>query len=254
MPNPKLSRTRGIFLLPNLFTTAGLFAAFYSIVAAMQQQYESAAIAIFFALIADVLDGRVARLTNTQSEFGAYYDSLVDVISFGVAPALLMFNWSLHTLGKVGWLAAFIYTAATALRVARFNALAQNTDKRFFHGLACPAAAVMLASIVWFCQVYQFDHFVLHILFLLVILLLSLLMVSNVRYYGFKDIDLRKALPWMAALLIVLVIVTISLNPPLVILIGCTGYVLAGPIYTYSILVKKKYHLRRTQPHHHDQK
>jgi CDP-diacylglycerol---serine O-phosphatidyltransferase len=241
MAKPKLSRTRGVFLLPNLLTTAGLFAAFYSIVAAMEQQYEIAAIAIFFALVADILDGRVARLTNTQSEFGAQYDSLADVISFGVAPALLMFNWSLHSLGKVGWLAAFIYTAATALRLARFNTSIQGTDKRFFCGLACPAAAVMLASIVWFCHVYQIDgQSSLSIVFLLVIIALSLLMVSNVRYYSFKDIDLRKALPWMTALLIVLVITMISLNPPLMVLLGCTGYVLSGPIYTYTVLLKAR--------------
>jgi CDP-diacylglycerol--serine O-phosphatidyltransferase len=241
MAKSKQARTRGVFLLPNLLTTAGLFAAFYSIVAAMEQQYEVAAIAIFFALVADILDGRVARLTNTQSEFGGQYDSLADVISFGVAPALLMFNWSLHSLGKVGWLAAFIYTAATALRLARFNTLIQGTDKRFFYGLACPAAAVMLASIVWFCQVYQIDgQSSLRIVFLLVVIVLSLLMVSNVRYYSFKDIDLRKALPWMTALLIVLVITMISLNPPLMILIGCTGYVLSGPVYTYAVLLKAR--------------
>src|SRR3990167_2785723 len=140
---------RGIYLLPNLLTTAVLFAGFYSIVAAMKGHFDTAAIAIFVAMIADGLDGRVARLTNTQTPFGAQYDSLSDMVAFGLAPALVVFSWSLFHLGKLGWLIAFLYTAATALRLARFNTQLNDKDKRYFRGLPCPSAAGIVASIVW---------------------------------------------------------------------------------------------------------
>src|SRR5580698_3399259 len=144
-PLPKRGQPRGIYLLPNLFTTAALFAAFYSIIAAVKSYFDVAAIAIFVAMVADTLDGRVARMTNTQSAFGAEYDSLSDMVAFGVAPALLVYSWSLSVLGKLGWLAAFLYTAATALRLARFNTQAQHQDKRYFQGIPCPSAAGIVA-------------------------------------------------------------------------------------------------------------
>jgi CDP-diacylglycerol--serine O-phosphatidyltransferase len=144
---PEKTPQRGIYLLPNLLTTAALFAGFYSIVAAMKGHFESAAIAIFVAMIADGLDGRVARLTHTQSEFGAEYDSLSDMAAFGIAPALVVYSWSLSSLGKLGWLAAFLYAAATALRLARFNT--QVSDKEYFQGLPSPSAAGAIASIIW---------------------------------------------------------------------------------------------------------
>jgi CDP-diacylglycerol--serine O-phosphatidyltransferase len=149
------SPKRGVYLLPNLLTTAALFAGFYSIVSAMKGHFDTAAIAIFIALIADGLDGRVARMTNTQTDFGAQYDSLSDMVAFGVAPALVIYSWSLSTLGKLGWLAAFLFTAGVALRLARFNT--QLSDKRYFQGLPCPAAAAMLASVVWMISSYEFD-------------------------------------------------------------------------------------------------
>ena len=149
---------RGIYLLPNMITTAAMFSGFYAIVAAMDGRFEAAAVAIFIAMILDGLDGRVARLTNTQSDFGVQYDSLSDLVSFGIAPALLMYNWSLSfmkqdsiTLGKLGWLAAFIYVAAAALRLARFNTQAGTADKNYFQGLATPAAAGTMVSAIWFC-------------------------------------------------------------------------------------------------------
>ncbi len=141
---------RGIYLLPNLFTTGALFAGFYSIVAAINAQFESAAIAIFVAMVLDGMDGRIARLTNTASEFGMEYDSLSDMVSFGLAPALIMYQWALSDIGKLGWLASFVYTASAALRLARFNTQADSIDKRFFQGLPSPAAAAVLAGMIWF--------------------------------------------------------------------------------------------------------
>ncbi|MCK5497771.1 MAG: CDP-diacylglycerol--serine O-phosphatidyltransferase, partial [Gammaproteobacteria bacterium] len=141
-----MKRRRGIYLLPNLFTTAGLFAGFYGIVSGMNSQFEAAAIAIFIAMVMDGLDGRIARLTNTQSDFGVEYDSLSDMISFGLAPSLIMYQWALSGMGKLGWLAAFVYTASTALRLARFNTQAGSVDKKFFQGLPSPAAAALLAG------------------------------------------------------------------------------------------------------------
>ena len=148
----KTVRHRGIFLLPNLITTAGLFCGFYAIVASMRGDFESAAIAIFFAAIFDGLDGRVARLTNTSSKFGEEYDSLADMVSFGVAPALVMYSWGLSDLGKFGWSAAFVYVACAALRLARFNTQIDTADKNYFTGLASPAAAAVIASTVWVCH------------------------------------------------------------------------------------------------------
>src|SRR3989338_749637 len=147
--SPNTTSPRSIYLLPNLFTTAALFVGFYSIVAAMKGYFDIAAMAVFVAMIADGLDGRVARLTNTQTAFGAQYDSLSDMVAFGVAPALVVYSWSLSYLGKLGWLAAVLYTAATALRLARFNAQPHDYDKRYFQGLPCPAAAGVIAGMVW---------------------------------------------------------------------------------------------------------
>ena len=147
--NGQKVRHRGVYLLPNLFTTAALFAGFYAIIAAMHGNFDSAAIAIFIAMVFDGMDGRVARLTNTSSAFGEQYDSLSDMVSFGLAPALVMFSWSLHDLGKLGWAAAFIYAACAALRLARFNTQIGIVDKKHFVGLASPAAAAIIASIVW---------------------------------------------------------------------------------------------------------
>lgn len=193
--NPKESHS-GIYLLPNLFTTASLFAAFYSIVASLKAQYETAAVAIFIGMLADGLDGRIARLTNTQTAFGAQYDSLSDMVTFGVAPALLLYSWNLHHLGKVGWLVAFMYTAAVALRLARFNIQVETADKRYFQGLACPPAAAIVSALVWFCYQNQLTHFVFAVLTAVIAVFTAILMVSNVRYYSFKEIDFKGKVPF----------------------------------------------------------
>lgn len=233
-------RRRGIYLLPNLFTTGCLFAGFYAIVAAMTDRFEPAAIAIFIAMIMDGLDGRVARLTNTQSAFGAEYDSLADMISFGLAPALVMFVWALSDLGKLGWLAAFIYTAGTALRLARFNTQVGRADKRYFQGLASPAAAAVMAGLIWVGNGYDLEGQGIAIVALVVTVLMGVLMVSNVRYRSFKDLDLKGRVPFVAILVVVLIFVLISIDPPQVLLAGFGLYALSGPVVTLVTLRRRR--------------
>lgn len=231
---------RGIYLLPNLFTTAGLFAGFYAIVAAMKGVFDLAAIAIFVAMIMDSLDGRVARLTNTQSAFGAEYDSLSDLASFGIAPALVVYSWSLNALGKLGWLAAFIYAAAGALRLARFNTQIGIADKRYFQGLPIPAAAGVIASLVWLGSDYAIPGTGVAILIGSITVLAALLMVSNIRYHSFKHVDLKGRVPFVAILVIVLIFVAISLDPPKVLFLLAFGYAISGPILTLWNLRKTR--------------
>ncbi|HHO59659.1 MAG TPA: CDP-diacylglycerol--serine O-phosphatidyltransferase, partial [Thiotrichales bacterium] len=190
----KKKRRRGIYLLPNLITTAALFAGFYGIVAAINGRYEQASVAVFIAMVLDALDGRVARLTNTQSEFGAEYDSLADMGSFGLAPALIMYVWSLSSLaeyswqwGKLGWLAAFMFVACAALRLARFNTRASSTDKRYFQGLPSPAAAGVVVGFVWACHDLGIAGNEVAFFALPVIVFAGAMMVSNISYYSFKD-------------------------------------------------------------------
>lgn len=228
-------RRRGIYLLPNLFTTASLFAGFYAIVSAMNGRFEPAAVAIFVAMVLDGMDGRIARLTNTQSEFGAQYDSLSDMISFGLAPALVVYEWSLLMLGKLGWLAAFVYAAATALRLARFNTQVGIADKRYFQGLASPAAAAVVAGFVWIGDDYGFRHgAVLGPLTWVITVVTALLMVSTFRYHSFKNLDLRDRVPFVTVLVVVLVFVFISLNPALVLFALFSLYALSGPVLTLA--------------------
>jgi CDP-diacylglycerol---serine O-phosphatidyltransferase len=230
----------GVYLLPNLFTTASLFAAFYSIVASLKAQYEVAAIAIFIGMIADGLDGRIARLTNTQTAFGAEYDSLSDMVTFGVAPSLLLYSWHLHDLGKIGWLVAFIYTAAVALRLARFNTQVATADKRYFQGLACPPSAAILSSFTWFCYQNQLDHFAISILAAVISIAASVLMVSNIRYYSFKEIDFKGKVPFLYLLLMIILFVAIASNPSLVLFTGFVAYALSGPVQTLFALRRKR--------------
>ena len=212
-----IKRRRGIYLLPNLFTTSALFAGFYAIAAAMNGRFESAAIAIFIAMILDGMDGRIARLTKTETDFGVQYDSLSDMVSFGLAPALVIYQWSLHDLGKLGWLAAFIYAAAAALRLARFNTQAGSADKRYFQGLPCPAAAAVIAGLVWFGSVGQpVDSNTLVVFAFSLTICVGLLMVSNIRYYSFKQFDLHGKVPFFNILFIVLIIALIAVRPSLV--------------------------------------
>ncbi|MGF1612655.1 MAG: CDP-diacylglycerol--serine O-phosphatidyltransferase [Gammaproteobacteria bacterium] len=223
---------REIYLLPNLFTTAALFAGFYAIVAAMNGRFAAAAVAIFVAMVLDGVDGRVARMTHTQSAFGAEYDSLADMVSFGLAPALVVYAWSLSWLGKVGWLAAFIYAAGAALRLARYNAQVGSADKRYFQGLPSPSGAALLAAVVWLGDDYGISGQTAVGLTMAVTLAAGLLMVSNIRYHSFKELDLRGRVPFVALLAVVLVFVFVSSHPPLVLFLMFAAYALSGPILT----------------------
>lgn len=223
---------RGIYLLPNLFTTAGLFAGFYAIVAAMKGLFDVAAIAIFIAMIADGIDGRVARLTNTDTDFGAEYDSLADMVAFGLAPALVVYSWSLSGLGKLGWLAAFCYAAATGLRLARFNAQLDNVDqdKRYFYGLPCPSGAALIASMVWLAHNLSISGMAINIFAAIITVLAAALMVSNIPYHSFKKLDFKGKVPFFALLLLVLIFVGIALDPPLILFITFYAFALSGPV------------------------
>ncbi len=234
-------RRRGIYLLPNLFTTAALFAAFYAIVSAVNARHEAAAIAIYVAMVLDGMDGRIARMTNTQSAFGAEYDSLSDMIAFGLAPALTIYLWALESMGKLGWLAAFIYTAAAALRLARFNTQVASADKRYFQGLPSPAAAAVLAGMVWVGASGDYVTAGLVTLVAFVATLaLALLMVSNVRYHSFKNLDLRGRVPFVTVLAMVAVLVFISLDPSLVLCSGFVLYAIWGPVGTVRDLRRRR--------------
>ncbi|MBC7945708.1 MAG: CDP-diacylglycerol--serine O-phosphatidyltransferase [Burkholderiales bacterium] len=223
-------RRRGIYLLPNLFTTAGLFAGFYAIVQAMNGRFEYAAIAIFVAMVTDSLDGRVARLTRTQSAFGVEYDSLSDMVAFGVAPALVIYVWALQGLGKLGWLAAFIHCAGAALRLARFNTQVEVADKRYFQGLPSPAAAALVAGLVWTMNDFQIAGRDVAWLAWFVTLFTGITMVSAVRFYSFKDVNFRRSVPFVFMLLLVLSFMLVSYDPPTVlfglfVVYGLSGYV-----------------------------
>ncbi|MEH6591992.1 MAG: CDP-diacylglycerol--serine O-phosphatidyltransferase [Halioglobus sp.] len=232
--NGKTVRRQGIYLLPNLFTTGGLFAGFYAIIAALRGDFESAPIAIFVAMVFDGLDGRIARLTNTSSKFGEQYDSLADMVSFGVAPALVIYSWGLGDLGKFGWSAAFIYVACAALRLARFNTQIDTADKNFFTGLASPAAASILASTVWVCHDLGWESASIpHELSIAVALLTALsgfLMMANFPYYSFKGIDFRGRVPFVVIFGVVLVFGLVTVDPPSILLVTFLAYAASGPV------------------------
>ncbi len=234
------SRRRGIYLLPNLFTTAALFSGFYAIIMATLDKFENAAIAIFIAMIMDGLDGRVARATHTQSDFGAEYDSLSDMVSFGLAPSLIVYEWALTGLGKLGWIAAFVYTAATALRLARFNTQIGIADKRYFQGLPCPSAAAILAGLIWVAQEYQIPSDASPIFVAVLTLLTGLLMVSNLRYHSFKDIDFRGRVPFIVIVIIMLGFAILFLEPPLLLFSIFLVYAISGPVLTLLYLRRKR--------------
>lgn len=229
-PDGKKTRHRGVYLLPNLFTTAALFSGFYAIVSAMNGDFSNAAIAVFVAMVLDGLDGRVARMTNTQSAFGAEYDSLSDMVAFGVAPALVVFTWALADLGKVGWVFAFIYMAGAALRLARFNTHIGDEDKRYFTGLASPAAAGLVAGMVWALSDFGVDGTDISVLVGILTALGGLLMVSNVRYRSFKDLDLKGRVPFFVILLVVLVFAIISTDPSRILWLIFIAYAASGPL------------------------
>lgn len=235
---PEKLTQRGIYLLPNILTTAALFAGFYAIVAALKGHFEIAAMAIFTAMIADSLDGRVARLTQTTSKFGAEYDSLSDMAAFGIAPSLVVYSWSLSQLGKLGWLAAFLYTAATALRLARFNT--QVSDKQYFQGLPCPAAAGVMASTIWMGAGYAIQGKIFALLLALLTIFLAALMVSTVRYSSFKSVDFKGKVPFITVVLAVFVIAAIAFEPAEMLFTVFMVYIISGPLMTLWQLRKMR--------------
>ncbi len=234
--------SKGIYLLPNLFTTAGLFAGFYAIIAATKGLFGYAAMTIFIAMIADGLDGRVARLTNTTSAFGAEYDSLSDMVAFGIAPAVTAYTWALHSFGKIGWLIAFVYAASTAMRLARFNVHLEDEehDQRYFNGLPSPAAAGVVAGTLWVAEINQFNGFFGYITLALLTIAAAVLMVSNVRYPSFKGFDFKGRVPFVAIPLVVLLFVAIAFDPPPVLFIGFALFALSGPVMALVSLLKNR--------------
>ncbi|MEM7358695.1 MAG: CDP-diacylglycerol--serine O-phosphatidyltransferase [Pseudomonadota bacterium] len=232
-PIPRKKPAKGIYVLPNLFTTAGLFAGFYAIMQARLGHFEAACLAIYAAMVMDIMDGRLARLTNTMSDFGSEYDSLADMVSFGVAPAMLMYDFALSGLGRVGSLVAFIYIACAALRLARFN-VQKLDDKRYFIGVPSPGAAAILASVVWVCIDYEVIAANYSYGFLALIIVVALSMVSNIEYRSFKDVDFRDKMPFIGLIVLVLVIAIIYLDPPLAFLSIGTIYLVSGTLsYAY---------------------
>ena len=235
-PQAAVRHRRGIYLLPNAFTTANLFAGFYAIVMAMNGEFQWAAIAIFLAMFLDSLDGRVARLTNSQSTFGEQYDSLADMISFGAAPALVIYSWALTGMGKWGWLAAFIYVAGAALRLARFNTNIQVVDKRYFQGLPSPAAAALVAGLVWLATDWHASRWIaatgaeLGWLAWIMTVYAGLTMVSNSPFYSFKDFNLRRSVPFVVLIILMLVIVLVSSDPPGILFLFFMCYGVSGHV------------------------
>ncbi|MCX7092796.1 MAG: CDP-diacylglycerol--serine O-phosphatidyltransferase [Methylobacter sp.] len=245
LPEKRFTRRRGIYLLPNLFTTGALFSGFYAITSAMGGRYETAVVAIFVAMILDGLDGRVARLTNTQSEFGAQYDSLSDMVSFGAAPALVMYLWAFSSLGKVGLFAAFVHMAGGALRLARFNTQLATADKNYFQGLPSPAAAAILAGFIWICLEYDYDIELFKYFALVLTVSTGLLMVSNFRYSSFKSIDLKGRVPFIVAIAVMLAIAFVMAQPQVMLFALFLGYAISGPAITL-IMRKRKLQERKS--------
>ena len=237
---PEPRRRRGIYLLPNLFTTAALFFGFYAIVAAMNGNFRLASIGIFVAMLMDGLDGRVARMTHTQSDFGKEYDSLSDMVAFGLAPSLVMYEWSLSSLGKLGWMAAFIYTAGAALRLARFNSRLDTADKRFFTGLPSPSAAAILAGFVWVAVDNAVPGQDLAWLALVLTAGAGLLMVSNILFHSFKQIDFKGKVPFFGIVAVMLAFAVILSEPALVLFVIFLAYTISGPVLALNRLVKRR--------------
>jgi len=236
----KSTRPRGIYLLPNLFTIGSFFAGFFAIIASLKGNYDVAVITIFIAMIMDTLDGKVARLTNTMTAFGAQLDSLADMVSFAVAPAFLAYTWGLSSIGKFGWIASFIYIVAVALRLARFNTQIDNTGKRYFQGLPCTAAAPIITSLVGICFDLEYINNLTIWILALTMIIVSVLMVSNIRYRSFKDFELKNNVRFAVILLTVLIVVLIYMDPTKVSFIIFASYAVSGPIATVWGLQQKK--------------
>ncbi|WP_119344219.1 CDP-diacylglycerol--serine O-phosphatidyltransferase [Facilibium subflavum] len=223
-------RSKGIYILPNLFTSASLFAGFFAIVSAFNSHFILSAVCIFLAAIMDSLDGRVARLTNTQSAFGAEYDSLADIVSFGVAPALIIYFWAVKHIAQFGWAVSFIYLACVALRLARFNTQLEEQSKRYFTGLPCPSAAATIAGFVWFCNSlgYKVAQGGVTFFATIITLYLSAMMVSNIKFRSFKDFDLKGKLVFTQAVLVVFFIAVIFIDPSITLFVIFMLYALSG--------------------------
>lgn len=220
---------RGIYLLPNLFTTGAMFAGFYAILAGMDGKFEAAAIAIFVAMIFDGLDGTVARMTHTSSEFGVQYDSLSDMVSFGVAPAVVAFSWILNEVGRIGWAAAFIYASCAALRLARFNTQVDVVDKRYFIGLASPTAAALVAGMVW--SGYDIEPTTeLALIAAAVTAFSGLMMVSGFRYHSLKGVDLKGRVPFVVIFSVVMALIVVTIDPPRILFLLALVYALSAPL------------------------
>jgi CDP-diacylglycerol--serine O-phosphatidyltransferase len=227
--SPATRPKKGIYLLPNLLTTGALFGGFFAVLSGFSGGYEIAAIAIFVAMVFDGLDGRVARMTNTQSDFGVQYDSLSDMVSFGIAPAIVVYGWGMQSLGKVGIAAAFVYASSAALRLARFNVQSSVNSGKFFIGLPSPAAAALIAGFVWSSQSLQ-PSWLLSCFTALLTAVAGLLMVSNFKYPSFKQIDLRGRVPFVVILSIVMSFVVITIDPPRILLILALSFALYAPV------------------------
>jgi len=237
--NGERVKRRGVYLLPNLFTTGALFGGFFAIVSAMNDNFANAAMAIFAAQILDGLDGRVARMTNTTSTFGTEYDSLSDMVSFGLAPAIVMFSWALEPLGRYGWGAAFVFVTCAALRLARFNTFIGKVDPRYFTGLASPPAATLLASGVWLGSGYELTQEI-SVLAALVTASVGVLMVSNLRYQSFKGLDANRRVPFVAMFITLMVFILVTVNPPVVLFTLAFLYAVSGPIFWVWSKLKPK--------------
>ena len=240
------ARKRGIYLLPNLFTTLALFAGFYAIVQGMNHNFEQAAVAVFVAMVLDGLDGRVARLTRTQSAFGAEYDSLADMVSFGAAPALLMYEWALRGMGRIGWIAAFVYCAGAALRLARFNTQLAVADKRWFTGIPSPAAAAIVTGMIWVLNDYQVRGGEVRWYAAALTVFAGITMVSNVKFYSGKDINLRRQMPFWVTIAIVVALLLISIEPShvlwgIALVYGISGYAMWAVLRARTEATQKQY-------------
>lgn len=237
---PEGTGKRGIYILPNLLTSASLFSGFFAIIAAIQGRYETAAIAILISFVFDGLDGKIARLTHSTSLFGKEYDSLSDLVAFGVAPGILAFQWALEPFGRLGWLACFMYVICGALRLARFNVQKDHVDPNFFKGLPIPAAACFLASLVLFTTAVGGLPQLKHILIIILVYILSFLMVSSIRYPSFKEFELKKQKPFNVLVATILVLVVVAYKPKIILFFIMVTYILSGPAITLYRLRKRK--------------
>ena len=244
---PQIKMRRGVYILPNLFTTGNLFCGFWAIISVFQEKFFYAAIAILLASAFDVLDGKVARLSGATSKFGVQYDSLADLVSFGVAPAVLAFSWALRPYGRFGWLAAFLFVACGALRLARFNVQSASGEVKYFKGLPIPAAASMIAlTILLYLRLIE-TGWVKDIVILVMIYILAFLMVSNIRYFGFKELDLAKRKPFSIFIFVVLSMIVIVMEPTIVLFGFVLLYVFSGPASMLMAWHKRRA-LRRLEP------